>query len=57
MEWVLQRSPAFLDHVELHKLQPYLFPQDRILAEMIVLRDSLLGIEHPELKGRLTAHW
>lgn len=58
-QWVADRlaeNPHFLEDVDLGQLRPDLFPQDRVLAEMIIARDRLRGIEHPEMDGKLTAH-
>lgn len=54
---LVQRHGKMLEGIELSDLQPDLFAEDRMLAEMIIVRDRLRGIEHPEMKGKLTAHW
>ena len=59
-EWMsrfLRRFPDGLDGVNLEELEPDLFPMDRVLAEVIIHRDRLRGIEHPEMISKLTARW
>jgi hypothetical protein len=50
-------DPRALYGVRLGDLRPDLFPSDRILAELILIRDRIEGVEHPELTQKLTAHW
>lgn len=57
MEGLARRYPDLLEDVRLEDLRPDIFPFDRILAELIIARDRLRGILHPELKGKLTARW
>ncbi len=46
-----------VESVQLEDLRPDLFPFDRVLAELIIARDLVMGILHPEMEGKLTAHW
>lgn len=52
---LVEHYPHCLDEIRLEDLRPDLFPEDRFDAELIIIRDRLRGIEHPELWGKLTA--
>jgi hypothetical protein len=51
----LRRDPHLFDDVRLEQLRPDLFPADRVLARIAIVRDRLRGIEHPGWEQRLTA--
>ena len=57
-QWVinrLKRHPHLFDDIRLDQLQPDLFPADRVLARIAIIRDRIKGIEHPELETKLSA--
>jgi hypothetical protein len=57
-EWMaafLVEAPDYLEGITLEMLSPDRNTFDRLLVEMIILRDRLRGIEHPEMAGKLTA--
>ena len=58
MAETLRSNPRCLLRVRMDRLQPDLMPGDRLLAELLIYRQRLLGIDPSNLEvAQCTAHW